>query len=95
MNIDGEEHFFVKKLNGVDDFESVFTNLTLTGNLTVEGTTNMEQTLDMGSAQIKDLGDGTLDKDAINLGQLNTQLGNYVLLNGDSAMARTTWNVSG
>ena len=86
MNIDGEEHFFVKKLTGTDDFESVFTSLTLTGSLTVEGVTNMKSQLDLGAAQIKDLGDGTLDKDAINLGQLNTQLGNYVKLDGTSTM---------
>ena len=87
MDLEGEEHLFLKKLTGTDDFESVFTSLTLTGDLTVEGLTNLQDTLDMGSAQIKGMANATASDDALTLGQMNTELGNYVKLNGTSAMA--------
>ena len=86
MDLEGEEHLFLKKLTGTDDFESVFTSLTLTGDLTVEGLTNLQDTLDMGSAQIKDMANATATTDAVTLGQMNTELGNYVKLDGTSEM---------
>ena len=66
---------------------------TLTGDLTVEGTTNLEGTLVMGAAQIKNLADGNLNQDAVNLNQFTTaNSGLFLKLNGTSTMGGTDSN---
>lgn len=83
-----DEFFFGKSLNGQDNDNSfLFSDILLTGELVVEGTSNLEGTLDMGSAQIKNMADGTLSGDAVTKEQFGTaNEGLFLKINGTSAM---------
>jgi hypothetical protein len=59
----------------------------LSGYLPLDGSSAMEGDLDMGTHNIKNLASATTNDEAVNLGQLNTSLNNYVTLNTNQVIS--------
>ena len=85
--LDDTEYFHSKNLSGEEDNTFFFSDLLLTGDLTVEGTSIFEGNVDMNSTKIINLGTATQNQDAVNLGQFNTANdGLFLKLDGTSQM---------
>ena len=82
--IDGEStRVYNKTLNGLDTLgDTEVGDLTVTGDLLVEGASSMEDGLDMNSTKITQLANGTAATDAVNLSQLSSTVGAYLPLAG-------------
>jgi hypothetical protein len=68
------------------DNENIF-ETSLSAYLPIDGTGQMEGDLDMGTHNIKNLASATTNDEAVNLGQLNTSLSNYVTLTTDQTIS--------
>ena len=82
--IDGEStRVYNKTLNGLDTLgDTEVGDLTVTGDLLVEGASSLEDGLDMNSTKITQLANGTAATDAVNLSQLTSAVGDYLPLAG-------------
>jgi hypothetical protein len=82
--IDGEStRVYNKTLNGLDTLgDTEVGDLTVTGDLLVEGASSLEDGLDMNSTKITQLANGTASTDAVNLSQLTSVVGDYLPLAG-------------
>jgi hypothetical protein len=95
--IDGESvRVYNKTLNGLDTLgDTEVGDLTVTGDLLVEGSSSFEDGLDMNSTKITELANGTVATDAVNLSQLSSAVGDYLPLAGGTMDASANIDMNG